>query len=380
MLLSIKIIARNGSISMYKRILITIFCLLTTLMAIADELQIKEDAPKSYIVKKGDTLWDISGMFLNEPWLWPKLWRLNPDINNPHLIYPGDELRLVYDEQGQPMLVKGKPELKWSPKARKTLKEQNPVTILPLEHLAPYLNYELVLTQDDIDNAPYILGGDEKYKSNMEGALLYIKGDVEPNQNYAIYHQGEEILDPETKEHLGYHAILVGTAQGIRKGNVEEKTPSTLFLETSKREIRAGDVVIPVNNNQLLPAFYSMQIVKDKEVDARMISSYNLAREFGKFEIVLLNKGVDAQIELGDVYAINRQSPDVIETADGPIYEEDASSWYRLTSSDNSEKRMSMPIENIGHLFVFKVMERTSFAIVLSTKKSVRIEDYVTAP
>ena len=101
------------------------------MFALADELQIKEDAPKTHIVVKGDTLWDISAMFLNEPWLWPKLWRLNPDIKNPHLIYPGDELRLVYDENGEPMLVKGKPALKWSPEKRKKLKEQNPITILP---------------------------------------------------------------------------------------------------------------------------------------------------------------------------------------------------------------------------------------------------------
>ena len=104
------------------RIFSMILAMTLSVSLLADELKIKPDAPKSYIVKKGDTLWDISGIFLNQPWLWPKLWRLNPEINNPHLIYPGDELRLVFDEQGQPMLVKGKPELKWSPKIRKQLK------------------------------------------------------------------------------------------------------------------------------------------------------------------------------------------------------------------------------------------------------------------
>ncbi|WOH36481.1 LysM domain-containing protein [Thalassotalea fonticola] len=365
---------------MYKKILITIFCLFTSLLVLADELQIKDDAPKTYVVKKGDTLWDISGIFLNEPWLWPKLWRINPEINNPHLIYPGDELRLVYDESGQPMLVKGKPELKWSPQGRKTLKDSNPITILPLEHLAPYLNYSTVLSQADIDSSSYILGGDEKYKSNMEGAKIYVKGELKAGQNYAIYHKGDEILDPESKEHLGYYAILVGTAKGIRNGNEENKEPSTAFLESSKREVRAGDVVIAVNEGQLLPSFYAMQTVKDKELQARMISSYNLAREFGKFEIVLLNKGANHQLNMGEVYAINRQSPDVIETADGPVYEEDASFWYRLTRPNDSDKRISMPMENIGHLMVFKVMEKTSYAIVLSTTKAVRIEDYVSGP
>ena len=210
---------------MYRKILITILCLFTSLLALASELQLNEDAPKTYIVKKGDTLWDISGLFLKEPWLWPKLWRLNPDIDNPHLIYPGDELRLVYDKNGQPMLVKGKPELKWSPKARKLAKEQNPVTIVPLENLRPYLNYSLVLSEDDFENGPVVLGGDEAFKTNMEGAKLYVKGDLDSGKSYAIYHQGEEIIDPETDESLGYHALLVGTAKGVRRGNLEENKP-----------------------------------------------------------------------------------------------------------------------------------------------------------
>ncbi|OUS24159.1 hypothetical protein A9Q98_14035 [Thalassotalea sp. 42_200_T64] len=363
---------------MLNKILITIFCLFTSLQLLADELEIKEDAPKSYIVQKDDTLWDISGLFLNEPWLWPKLWRLNPEINNPHLIYPGDELRLVYDDKGQPMLVKGKPELTWSPSTRKQLKDQNPITILPLELLAPYLNYSTILTQDNIDNSQYILGGDEKYKSNMEGAIIYVKGDLVAGQNYAIYHQGDEIIDPESGEHFGYQAILVGTAKGLRKGNAKNKQPSAMFLENSKREVRSGDIVIAVNEGQLLPAFYAMQRVQNKELHARMISSYNLTREFGKFEIVLLNKGANTNLKMGEVYAINRKSPGVIVTADGPVYEDDAPSWYRLTNSSDSS--IIIPSENIGHLMVFKVMEKTSFAIVLSSRKSVRIEDFVTAP
>lgn len=104
---------------MLRKILITI-ALLIPFASVADVLTLKKNAPKSYTVVKGDTLWDISGIFLNQPWLWPKLWRLNPEINNPHLIYPGDVLRLVFDEKGQPMLVKGKPELKWSPKLERS--------------------------------------------------------------------------------------------------------------------------------------------------------------------------------------------------------------------------------------------------------------------
>ncbi|QBY04434.1 LysM domain-containing protein [Thalassotalea sp. HSM 43] len=365
---------------MMKKILITIVCLFTSLLALADELQIKDDAPKNYVVKKGDTLWDISAMYLSEPWLWPKLWRMNPEIVNPHLIYPGDELRLVFDADGNPMLVKGKPTLKWSPQIRKTLKEQNPVTYLPFEVVAPYLDYATVMTGEDFDKAPYVLGGDEKYKSNMEGALLYVKGEVATEQHYAIYKKGEQVIDPDSGKPLGYHAILIGTAEGVRKGSLEEKKPSTLYLQSSNQEIRAGAIIVPVNEGQLYPAFYAMQAAEGKEIDARMIRSRNMVREFGKFEVVLLNKGANENIEMGDVYAINRQSPDVIETKDGPIYEEDASSWYRLTRPNDSDRRVEMPKERIGHLMVFKVLDNTSYAIVLSTSKAVHINDSVNAP
>ena len=117
----------------------------------ADELTLNKSAPKSYIVKKGHTLWDISGVFLTQPWLWPKLWRLNPEVSNPHLIYPGEELRLVFDENGEPMLVKGKPKLKWSPKIRKQLKDQNPISTLPLHLISPYIKYDSIATEDMLE-------------------------------------------------------------------------------------------------------------------------------------------------------------------------------------------------------------------------------------
>jgi len=135
---------------MLKRIILTIFCLILPLSVIADELKLAKNAPTSYVVKKGDTLWDISAKFLQQPWLWPKLWRINPDIENPHLIYPGEELNLVYDAQGRPMLVKGKPALKWSPKVRTSLKDQNPVETISLNVLSPFVNVIVASVADAV--------------------------------------------------------------------------------------------------------------------------------------------------------------------------------------------------------------------------------------
>lgn len=367
-------------LGMFKKILITIICVCSSLYAFADELQLKENSPKTYIVKKGDTLWDISGVFLNEPWLWPKLWRINPDINNPHLIYPGDELRLVFDANGQPMLVKGKPELKWSPNKRKSLKDANPITILPLEYLAPYLHNSLVLTKAKIKKLPIILGNDSAYKSSLDGAKLYVKGDLLAGKSYAVYSQGQALIDPETNEMLGYNMVLVGTGKATSAGDIKNKVPATIFLDSSKREVRSGNVVLAINEDQQLPAFYAMQEAKSNALSARILLSANDAREFGKFEIVLLNKGLNSNVGMGDIYAINREGANVIETKNGPMYDVDASKWDRLTSSEDNEQSFKMPTENVGHLMVFKVQEKTSYAIILATEKQILISDLVETP
>ena len=128
---------------MLKKIVLTLALCGFSLISLADQLKINDDAPKSYIVKKGDTLWDISSVFLNQPWLWPKLWQLNPEINNPHLIYPGDVISLIFNENGEPSLVlkssTGKPSYKWSPKIRQTNKEDSAIRTLPLEVIAPFI-------------------------------------------------------------------------------------------------------------------------------------------------------------------------------------------------------------------------------------------------
>jgi len=354
-----------------------IFCLTLPFSLLADELQLNQNAPKSYIVKKGDTLWDISGVFLKEPWLWPKLWRLNPEIDNPHLIYPGDELNLVYDEQGKPMLVKGKPTLKWSPKVRTSLKDLNPVETIPLNVLAPFIKYNTILSAEELASAPYILGSDDGYKSSVDGFKVYINGDLIVGQAYAVYQKAEAIVDPQTELVIGYHANLVGTGKALRAGNAGQKKPATLYVDGAIREIRSGDVVKPVNDGQLLPAFFTMQAA-DSSANGHIIKTSSGAREFGKLEVVFINQGLQHGVKQGDVFSVNRKSPSVVESGDGPIYSKDASRWNRLSSA--SESDYDMPTEAIGKLMVFKVFDELSMALILRSEKALRIQDSVTAP
>ncbi|MDT0604246.1 LysM peptidoglycan-binding domain-containing protein [Thalassotalea castellviae] len=362
---------------MLKRIILTILCLILPLSVIADELKLAKNAPTSYVVKKGDTLWDISAKFLQQPWLWPKLWRINPDIENPHLIYPGEELNLVYDAQGRPMLVKGKPALKWSPKVRTSLKDQNPVETISLNVLSPFVKYDTVLSGEDIESGPYILGSDEGYKSSVDGVKLYVNGDLAVGKSYGVYQKSEAILSPSTEEIIGYHARLVGTGKAIRQGDKASKTPATIYVEGALREIRAGDIVKPVNEGQMLPSFFTMQAANN-DVQGEIIKASNGMREFGKLEVVFIDQGNSHGVKQGDVLSVKRLSPGVVETNDGPVYTADASRWNRM--ANEAESDYQMPKEAIGKLMVFKVFDQVSMAIILNSEKPLRLQDWVTAP
>jgi len=371
----------KGTSRMLTKIMLTLSLFACSLISMAEQLKINEDAPKTYVVKKGDTLWDISSVFLNQPWLWPKLWRLNPEINNPHLIYPGDIISLVFDENGQPKLVldsgKGKPTYKWSPKIRQTDKKDSAIKLLPLEVIAPFIKYDHLFNAEQLEQLPHVIGSDEGYRSSINGFKVYVNKDLELSKTYAIYNKGEEIFDPDTEESLGFYVDLVATGQAIGAGNLSEKEPATLKVSTAKREIRSGDYVVPVHEGQMLPSVFTMKAV-DKSFRGSIIKAASDGREFGKLEVVMLNRGHEHQVVAGDVMSIRRLSPGVIETDTGPKYTKEAPRWNRMLTSDGSDYKM--PEEYLGELMVFKVYPQASMALILRTEKPARLRDVVTAP
>jgi hypothetical protein len=371
----------KGTNHMLKKILLTLSLCACSLIALADQLKINDDAPKSYVVKKGDTLWDISELFLKQPWLWPKLWRLNPEINNPHLIYPGDVLTLVFDEQGSPMLVveptKEKPSYKWSPKIRQKNKSDSAIRLLPLEVIAPFMKYDHLFSAKQLEALPHVIGSDEGYRSSITGFKVYVNKDLELAKTYAIYDKGEEIIDPDTEKSLGFYVNLVATGQALRTGNMSKSEPATLKISTAKREIRSGDYVVPVHEGQMLPSIFEMKAV-NKEFRGTIVKAVSDGREFGKLEVVMLNRGLEDQVAVGDVMAIKRLSPSVVETNSGPKYTQEAPRWNRMLASDGSDYKM--PEEPLGELMVFKVYQTASMALILRTEKPARLQDVVTSP
>ncbi|SFC50227.1 LysM peptidoglycan-binding domain-containing protein [Pseudoalteromonas denitrificans] len=370
---------------MIKKIAVVVLSLSIIFPAIADILKVKNNAPEQYVVKKGDTLWDISAIYLEQPWLWPKLWRFNPQIDNPHLIYPGDTLSLVYDADGRPMLVMNQKYKKLSPHGRKVMKKDGAIPTLPLELIRPYLTYEQALDEEYMAKQPYVLGGNDNVKNLITGHILYIKGNLVRSKYYGIYRKGEAYIDPKTDEPLAHEAILVGTARAFRNGDIDNGIPASVRVKNAKREIHAGDFLIPAMEGQSLPAFFSLT-KPEKQVDGSIIASTTKLREFSKLDIVVLNLGKKDKLKAGHILDIRRQSPTVVDSGDGPKYLEDSSRFAKMAatakdlfgsepSADNT--LWKMPKEKVGELMVFKVYNNLSYALVTGTLRPIRVGDVV---
>ncbi len=351
--------------------------------AAADVLTIKKDAPKQYIVKKGDTLWDISGVYLDQPWQWPDLWQMNPQIANPHLIYPGDALSLIYDKDGNPRLVKNARYKKLSPEGRITPKGKQAVPTLPLELLRPYLTYQQAISTDGIAEQPYVLGASVNTKMNTMGHVLYVKGDLHLNEAYGVYRQGDKLVDPESKDVLAHKAELVAIVRAFRSGDVANGVPASVKVELVKQEIKPHDFLMPAMEGQMLPAYFTMKR-PDTTMNGTIIASANELREFSTMDIVVLNLGAD-KVEPGFVLDIQRQSPEVFDGREGPRYREDSSSLEKLISdtneffgieSDEDSNVWHMPKEKVGELMVFKVYDNVSYALIVKNQHPIRVGDY----
>lgn len=363
-------------------------------LSVAEALPLKADAPEHYSVKAGDTLWDISAMYLEQPWLWPKLWKLNPQLDNPHLIYPGDVLTLTFDEQGQPSLainekrhvvspdrssfqangeVKANLQ-KLSPRARQTRKITDAVTTLPLSLIRPFLTYEQALSQSAIDALPYVLGADEQIKNANDNHILYVRGALDPNIGYGVYRKGKAYIDPTTEALLGYETTLVATVRVLRPGFAETEPASVQVIDI-KQEIKQGDKLIPAAVGQSLPAFFTMR-PPEVPLAGVIIDTTADLREFTSWDIVVLNRGAKDAMKPGYMFTIYRQSPTVVDSDKGPVYLSDATKYQRMTGGVKGTV-LTMPKERVGRLMVFKVAELTSFAIVTDTVKPIRVGDLI---
>ena len=353
---------------------------------VAWSIEIRSDAPAEYTVKKGDTLWDISSLFLNDPWKWPELWRINPHVENPDLIYPGDTLKLTYTADGEPVLVMGKRVIKLTPQKRISHKRDEPIPLLPLNAISHYLSFEQVLERKQIEKLPYVLGTDRAVKRALPGDILYIKGDLGNEDRFAIYRKGKRYIDPESDDTIGFEAVFVAVAKLQTSGNIEAGVPSKVLIESAKQEVRASDVVLPIRQGQDLPAFFKMRPIEN-DLTGNIIATPSDIAGVSKYDVVVINKGFMHDVAPGHIFDITRKSPTVVDQGLGPKYQEDASSYERFVGkvknvfkSDKDKGIYDMPFESVGQIMLFKVYERVSYGIVTQNDQPIYVGDKIQTP
>ncbi|USA41784.1 LysM peptidoglycan-binding domain-containing protein [Spongiibacter taiwanensis] len=326
--------------------------LVSALVQAGDVLSLKAGHPQTYVVKKGDTLWAISGMFLEDPWLWPELWYYNPQVENPHLIYPGDILKLRWID-GRPVLVKDSGEVKLTPQMRISDLD-DAIPAIPLDVVAPFLTRSRIVSQAELEAAPYVLAG--RNGNIVAGAGDYVlgRGQFPDGSSFGVYRQGQVYVDPLTKEVLGVEAKDIGTAE-LRS---TEGDVSTLMLNRSTEEIRRADRFLPLERRELVARFEPK--APDTEAKGFIIAVEGGVTQIGSMDVVTLNLGERNGLQAGDVMAIFTTGV--------------------LVRDPVTNEQIKAPDVRSGVLMVFRTFEKASYALVLKAEQALKVGDRVTPP
>ena len=337
-----------------KSLILLLSCALSMPLALAEEL-LRGDHPDHYTVVKGDTLWDISGRFLYQPWRWPEIWHVNPQIANPHLIYPGDQLDLVYID-GKPQLRLRRGTLKLSPSVRSTPWD-GAIPTVPLDAIGPFLTRPYVLEPGQLDDAPYIVDFDDDHILGGPGQKAYVRSieQAEPLK-YEIVRPGGPYKDAETGEILGYEAQYVASSQLQRTGD-----PATVFINTSKVEAIIGDRLMPAGEDRATASFTPHAPAMPTE--GSIISVFNGVSQIGQYNIVVIDRGARDGLEPGTVLRVDQLGETV-----------------RDVVTPDSRDTVKLPDEQAGLLMVFRTFDKLSFGIVMHATRVMHVNDKVRNP
>ncbi|MEQ8206551.1 MAG: LysM domain-containing protein [Woeseia sp.] len=324
--------------------------------------------PDEYVVKRGDTLWDIAGQFLQDPWHWPEVWYVNPQVENPHLIYPGDVLALVMID-GQPRITLRGSAYRLSPQARITPLDAA-VTSIPYEQIASFLSRGMVLERSQIDSLPYVLATRGQRMIAAAGNDVYVRGGepAAPGTRYSIIHVGDELVDPDDNKVVGYQGIFVGEGALSRGGD-----PATVSLTDTNREALTGDRLIPESVDIPLNFFPK---APDTDIDGKIISVVDGVSLIGQYQVVVLNRGARDGIAPGDVLTVFQSGEEVRDRfARGSGF---GGSDGFLPSFGGEKVRL--PDEQAGTVMIFKVYDRIGYGLVMQATSEIRVFDAVRSP
>jgi hypothetical protein len=329
------------------------------------------DAPDSYTVKRGDTLWDISKLYLKTPWRWPQLWGMNLEqIRNPHLIYPGQVLvldksggraRLTVAQQGPDGTVK------LSPRVRGEAVDDGAIPSIPMNIIGPFLNDAVVFSANDLERAPRVVAAPDGRVLMGRGDRAYVRGELAGQSDWRIFRQAVPLRDPTTQEILGYEARFVGSANYVREGGSSATAdgkgsvpvPATFEITAVKEEVGVGDRLTsapPRDYSNFAPR------APAKPVAGQVIQVYGDGLIAGQNHVVSINRGTRDGLERGHVLAV---------LVDGE---------RKIDRTFGKPQDIKLPDERHGLLFVFRVFERVSYALVLQVQQPVKTGDRFTQP
>ena len=334
--------------------------------------EIKPDAPDVYTVKNRDTLWGISSLYLKSPWRWPELWGMNLDqVRNPHLIFPGQVLFLD-KSNGRARLRMGQQvggvtgDGKMMPRVRAKDIAFDGIASIPFNLIEPFLNEAVIFETNQLANAPRIVATQEGRVILARGDTAYVRGDLGADREYRIFREPRALRDPSTKEILGYEATYIGASEytvegGTRTGpdGKAEIIPATFTVTSIRQEAGVGDRLAPVPVREYTN--YAPHPPAGP-ISGQIVSIYGDALTAGQNQIVALNRGVNDGVERGHVLALYRNGKIVVDP------------------TDSTRPKIKLPDERHGILFVFRVFERMSYALILSVKEPVSPGDLFAQP
>lgn len=360
----------------------------------ADAPALKDNAPERYVVQKGDTLWNISGRYLKEPWRWPELWKMNQEqMKNPHLIFPGDAIVLDRSGSEAKLQLVQLETTKLEPRIRLERSTRDALPSIAPSVIEPFLSKPLVVSANELDNAARIVATAESRVTLGAGDRAFAQGITkDKGDQWQIFRRGDPLIDPETKEILGYEATYLGEARVSKHGEV-----STIEIVRFMQEIYRDDRLIPLGKQT--PVFSYVPRPPQSPVKGHIISAYGSLQETGPMSIVALSKGSKDGLQIGTVLAIERSqttarysqrteplfgrsgitgsdTPRVYYTEPLPPRDVLVGKGEAVTRSDIAK----LPDERYGLVMVFRTFDRTSFALVMEASRPVAVSDVVTNP
>jgi hypothetical protein len=322
-------------------------------------LNVKAGAPTTYTIQPGDTLIGIAEQYLDNPLEWPQLLKNNPQIENPYRLYPGEVLTLELNNGVPHVRVENNGVIKLSPQIRSQA-ISTPVPIIPLETIKPFLNGTRVVSKDELKYAPYIVAQASEHVTSGLGDKVYgFNVNIQdPNKDYSIFREGKTYKDPRCDKILGYEALYIGDATVIQVGQ-----PATLLITKSDKEVLVKDKLLPTI---CTPPFTDFIIKKPIcQIDGDIISVVDGVTQIGQYDVVVIDRGLDAQLAAGNILSIYTKGKIITNP---------------ITLNTGFKPKVKLPDEWVGDLMVFRVFDNVSYGVVLHATGAIHVNDFVRSP